>query len=140
MKILLPVDGSEHALAAVRHAVRIARDGLRANFVLANVQEPASFYEVVVAHDRKVLEEVSQGAAVHSLAAAQALLQDAGVAFESLSRQGSPGEVLVDLITEQTCDAVMLGAYGVGVIEFGALGSVAAYLVRHAEVPVTVVR
>lgn len=140
MKILLPVDGSEHALAAVRHAVRIAREGLRASFVLANVQEPASLYEVVVAHDRKVLEEVSQGAAVHSLAPAQALLQEAGLEFETRSGQGSPGEVLVDLVAEMACDAVMLGAYGMGVIEFGSLGSVATHLVRHAEVPVTVVR
>lgn len=62
MRILLPVDGSENALEAVRHALRLVDDGLRANFVLANVQEPASLYEMVVAHDAAVIERVSEAA------------------------------------------------------------------------------
>ena len=41
MKILLPLDGSEHALAAVRHAIRLVDDGLAAELVLTNVQAPA---------------------------------------------------------------------------------------------------
>ena len=83
MKILLPVDGSENALEAVRHALRLVDDGLRASFVLANVQEPASLYEVMVAHDAEVIEQVSAAAAAHSLAPAQALLGVAGLGFET---------------------------------------------------------
>ena len=49
MKILLPLDGSEPALDAVRHAMRLVREGLRAEFVLANVQEPVYLYEMVLA-------------------------------------------------------------------------------------------
>ena len=56
MKILLPVDGSELSLWAVRHAIELARSGLQARFVLANVQEPPTLYEVVTAHDAQVLE------------------------------------------------------------------------------------
>ena len=39
MKILLPVDGSDASLDAVRHALQLIREGLRASLVLANVQE-----------------------------------------------------------------------------------------------------
>ena len=48
MKILLPVDGSEPALDAVRHALHLRREGLKASFVLATVQEPAYLYEMEI--------------------------------------------------------------------------------------------
>ena len=39
LNILIPVDGSSHALLAVNHAMRLVHSGLRAHFVVANVQE-----------------------------------------------------------------------------------------------------
>ncbi|MBE0586653.1 MAG: universal stress protein, partial [Hydrogenophaga sp.] len=59
IKILIPVDGSEHALLAVRHALRLVSAGLKARFVVANVQETATLYELMVAHDPAVLEQVN---------------------------------------------------------------------------------
>ena len=50
-RILIAVDGSELALDAVHHALELVQAGLRAEFVLANVQEPASLYELVVSRD-----------------------------------------------------------------------------------------
>ena len=140
MKFLLPVDGSEGALEAVRHALQLVRAGLKASFVLANVQEPASLYEVVVAHDAEVIEQVSAAAAEHSLAPAQALLRSAGVEFETEVGHGDPGHLLVDIAERFECDAVILGARGMDTFEGGALGSVATSVLHHASVPVTVVR
>ena len=62
MNILLPVDGSAVSLEAVRFAVRMARSGLDVSAVLANVQEPATLYELVVAHDPEVIAQVSAAA------------------------------------------------------------------------------
>ncbi|MBC7618443.1 MAG: universal stress protein, partial [Candidatus Saccharibacteria bacterium] len=59
MKLLIPVDGSELSLEAVRFAVRVLLAGLRGEVVLANVQEPASLYELIVAHDPDVIDQVS---------------------------------------------------------------------------------
>ena len=47
MKILLPIDGSELSLHEVRFALRLVREGLQASFLLVNVQEPSSLYEIV---------------------------------------------------------------------------------------------
>ena len=58
MQILLPIDGSPLSLDAVHHALRLVREGLRAGFVLANVQEPSSLYEMVVVHDPVALAEL----------------------------------------------------------------------------------
>ena len=139
MKILLPVDGSENALEAVRHALRLASEGLRASFVLANVQEPASLYEVVVAHNAEVIEQVSEAAAEHSLAPAQALLRAAGLEFETEVGHGDPGHQIVDIAERCGCDLIILGARGMEPLE-GALGSAADSVLRHAGVPVMIVR
>ena len=77
MKILLPVDGSEVALKAVRLAIELTRKGLQADMVLTNVQEPASLYEMVMAPDPQVLENVSEGAGAYLLKGAEALLKQA---------------------------------------------------------------
>lgn len=139
MKILLPVDGSENALDAVRHALRLADEGLRASCVLVNVQEPASLYEVVVAHNAEVIEQVSEAAAQHALAPAQALLRAANMAFETEVGHGDPGHQIVDLAERCGCDLIVLGARGMAPLE-GALGSAAESVLRHASVPVMVVR
>lgn len=139
MKILLPVDGSEGALEAVRHALRLVGKGLAAGFVLANVQEPASLYEVVVAHDADVIARISETAAENALAPAEALLRTAGVPFESEIAHGDPATRLIDLLERLGCDLVIVGARGVESFEGGALGSVASALLSNAGVPVTVV-
>ena len=56
MKILVPVDGSAAALQAVRQALRMVDQGLRASLVLANVQAPASLYELLRVHDAQAIE------------------------------------------------------------------------------------
>ena len=140
MKILLPVDGSEAALAAVRHALAMVANGLRAEFVLANVQAPASLYEVVVAHDAAVIEQVSAAAAEHALAPARALLEAARCAFETEVGHGDPAHELVDIAERNGCDAVVLGAHGMAAGSGGSPGSVATWVLHHASVPVTIVR
>jgi len=141
MRVLLPVDGSEGALAAVHHAMRLVHGGLRASFVLANVQEPASLYEVVVAHDAQVIEDVSTAAAVHSLEAAQGLLRSSDVEFEIEIALGDPGHTLIDIAERFECDLIVMGAHGVGAALHGThFGSVANALLRAASVPVTIVR
>ena len=140
-KILLPVDGSADALAAVRHAVRWAGDAPGARFVLANVQEPASLYEVVVAHDAERIAALKREAGADLLAPAEALLDAAGASYESEVAAGTPEHLLVELAETYGCDAVVLGARGQGAAPgAGGLGSVSRAVLEGSTVPVTVVR
>ena len=59
IKILIAVDGSALSLDAVHHVLRLVQDGLRASVVLANVQEPASLYELVVSRDPDLIAAAS---------------------------------------------------------------------------------
>ncbi len=140
MKILLPIDGSPDALDAVRHALRLVQDGLRASFVLVNVQEPANLYEVVVAHDPAVIAKLRRDAGAELLQPAEALLDAAGVDWESEVVGGDPASMLVELVENYGCDAVVMGTHGAGSLRSALLGSVSGALLRHSPVPVTVVR
>lgn len=140
MKILLPMDGSPAALAAVAHALALRAAGLDAEFVLANVQEPPSLYEVIVAHDAEVIDQVRRDAGADLLRGAEALLDAAGARYESVVAGGQAANVLVDLAEEHGCDAVVMGAHGQGGGDGAEPGPVAQALLRHSPVPVTLVR
>ena len=140
MKILIPIDGSALSLEALRHALGLIGQGLRADLVLANVQAPASLYEIVVAHDPNVIKDVSEGAGAHLLEPAQALCRAAGVSFECAVVSGDPVSALCDLAEEYGCSAIVIGARGKGAFASALLGSVSHALAHASPVPVTIVR
>jgi len=140
MKFLIPVDGSVLSLEAVRHVLKLAHAGLQTELLLANVQEPASLYEMVVAHDPDVIDEVSEGAAMHVLAPAVSLVETAGVSFEAVVARVAPGHALIELDERHACDAVVMGAHGKGMVRQALLGSVTMEMLHGAPVPVTLVK
>jgi nucleotide-binding universal stress UspA family protein len=140
MKILVPVDGSQLSLEALRHALALVKEGLRADLVLANVQAPASLYEIVVARDPALIHDASVGAGAHLLEPAQALCRAAGVAFECEVVSGEPVQALCDLAEEYACAAIVVGAHGKGALASALLGSVSHALSHVSPVPVTIVR
>ncbi len=140
MKILLPFDGSPLALAAVRLAIRLSADGLDTSAVLANVQEPASLYELMVAHDPQVIKQVSAAAGANILLPAQALLEAAGIPFEVEVGMGDPAHTLVDILENYGCDLVIMGASGTSALRSALLGSVSNEVLHAAGVPVMIVK
>jgi nucleotide-binding universal stress UspA family protein len=140
MKILLPIDGSAVALDAVRFAIALAQDGLNTSVVLANVQEPASLYELVVAHDPQVIAQVSAAAGAHMLEAAEILLKAANIAYECEVASGDPAHTLVDILENYGCDMVVMGASGMSPLRSALLGSVSNEMLHAAGVPVMIVK
>ena len=140
MKILLPVDGSEVSLEAVRFAIRLAKDGLQTSVVLANVQEPSSLYEMVVVQDPEALQRASAAAGVHTLEAARVLLVDAGIEVEREVASGDPAHTIVDIVERFGCDMVVMGASGTSSLRSALLGSVSNEVLHAAGVPVMIVK
>ena len=140
MKVLLPVDGSEAALDAVRFAVRLAREGLPMQCVLGNVQAPATLYEMVVVHDAEALQNVSGAAGAHALEAAEALLRQAGIEYETEVASGDPGHQLVEMVERFGCDAVIMSAHGGGALRQALVGSVSQSVLHASPVPVVIVK
>ena len=140
MKILLPVDGTELSLHETRFALRLVQQGLAARFVLANVQEPASFYEIVTAHDPALIANAAREAGEDLIAPSARLLQEAGVPFETAVVSGDPAQAMLELIETHQCDMVVMGTRALGPIRRVLEGgSTAQRLVHNTPVPVLLV-
>ena len=140
MKILLPVDGSEVSLNAVRFVIKLAMDGLQTSVVLANVQEPSSLYEMVVVQDPETLQRASAAAGVHTLEAARVLLVEAHIEVEREVASGEPAHTIVDIVERFGCDMVVMGASGTSSLRSALLGSVSNEVLHAAGVPVVSVK
>jgi nucleotide-binding universal stress UspA family protein len=140
MKLLVAVDGSELALDAVRHALRLRDAGLRADFVLATVQEPIFMYEMVLPPTSEVLEHVTGAVGHRALERAEALFREAGVPFGHEIGSGDAAQTLVDIAGRHGCEGIILGARGLGAVRSALLGSVSQAVLQASTVPVTVVK
>jgi nucleotide-binding universal stress UspA family protein len=83
-----------------------------------------------------VIEKLRSDAGAELLAPAEALLEAAGLSYESEVAGGQPATLLVELLENYGCEAVVMGAQGAG----SGAGSVALALLQHSPVPVTLVR
>ena len=140
LRILIAVDGSELALDAVRHGLELMRrGGLRATLVLGHVQEEASFIELAT-QGADAVAEASVAAGRHLMASAVALVEAAGVPYETEIALGPVAATLVDMVENCGCDALFIGARGLGGLRGAWLGSGSQALVHQSPVPVTVVK
>lgn len=141
MKILLPVDGSELSVHETRFALRLIGEGLRASFVLANVQAAASFYEIITAKDPTLIETAAQEAGGDLMAASARLLAEAGVPFETAVITGDPANAMLDLIELHGCDMVLMGSRALGPLRrMMEGGSTSRRLLDESPVPVLLVK
>ena len=139
LNILIPTDGSPAAMQAVHHALHLVGAGLKARFVVANVQEPANLYELVVAHDPAVLQRVNEAASRDLMREAVALLNAAGQTVTQDMATGDPAHGLLDILETHDCQAVVMATHGGG-LRAAVMGSVSQAVVQRSPVPVTLVK
>ena len=141
LKILLPLDGTALSLDQARFAIRLCQNGLQAHFVAANVQEPASFYEIVTSQNPGLIESAAQEAGEDLIAPSARLLAEAGVPFETAVITGDPAHAMLDLIELHGCDMVVMGSRALGPIRrMLEGGSTSRRLLDDAPVPVLLVK
>jgi nucleotide-binding universal stress UspA family protein len=126
-------------MRAVHHALFLVAAGLKARFVVANVQATANLYELVVAHDPNVLQRVSEAAGHDLMRSAVQMLQAGSQQVTQEVVIGDPAQMLVDVIERHACDAVIMATHGAG-LRAAMLGSVSQALVQISPVPVTLVK
>ncbi|MEF8776460.1 MAG: universal stress protein [Haloarculaceae archaeon] len=139
-RVLVPVDGSEHA----EHATDVATDLFPdATLILLHVINPAEagysaqasipsfseeWYESQKENAQSILEDL------------EARAGDEGVDIEREVEVGKPTRVIVDYAEDEDIDHVVMGSHGRKGVSRVLLGSVAETVVRRSPVPVTVTR
>ncbi len=142
-KILVAIDGSRAASQALDEAIKLAREQQSTLRILHVIDEGLTLPpEVPSANLPEVDEELYvRGKAL--LAAAESRARDAGVRAEGVFvEEIGPrrGARIVEQAKEWAADLIVCGTHGRRGIGRLVLGSDAEYVVRHASVPVLLLR
>ncbi|GGM56697.1 nucleotide-binding universal stress UspA family protein [Halarchaeum rubridurum] len=137
-RILVPTDGSPESEDAIDEAMELAE--LTGATVVALYVVDTRDYSSLPESKWSTLQDELYAEGEEAVAAVAERGDEAGVAVEEVVAEGSPHEVILDTATEEECDAVVMGTHGRSGVERFLLGSVTERVVRHAEIPVMVVR
>lgn len=138
-EILVPVDGSEGSLRAVRFAAGLAAD-TDAEIILIHVYDATSLSIMgLTALTRKELEAMMKRVAHAYFSKAKASIESP-VRVREIVRLGHPANEIVNFAEEEKPDLIVMGCRGQGEFQRLFVGSVSEQVVHHAPCPVTVVR
>jgi nucleotide-binding universal stress UspA family protein len=144
MKILVAIDGSEHADQAAR-AVQSrpwpAGSTIRVlSAVPPTLPPPPAPAWTGVAVSYHEIQQRQRVAAETLVARAADSLRRTELTVETSVRLGDPRHVIVDEAGEWSADLIIMGSRGLTGLKRWVLGSVAQYVVGHAPCSVEVVR
>lgn len=136
-KILLPVDGSENAVLACRHAIDLARFGAM-EIVLLNCYGELPATIGGTARDEIIALAEAEGTTI--LTPCEHLCAENGITCKTLVRCGGPGRTIVQVAQAEGCDLIVMGSRGLSDFSGMVMGSVSHRVLRHSTVPVLIVR
>lgn len=139
-RVLLAVDGSEHAARAVAYVCRLRAARVPIKVFLLSVQLPIVSDNVRRFVTQEMLDSRYREEGEAVLRGAQEALQEAGVEFESYIMAGHLAETIVEVAEQHRCARIIMGTHGLGRLASLVLGSVACRVVHIAPIPVTLVK
>ncbi len=138
-RILIPTDGSAGVTQAIRHGMAIAEGHAATVHGLYVIDRRLVF----AADDTEQQSDVRETLRAEGNEAVQAVADtviDEGLDVETAVQEGIPASAILDYVSEQGIDLVVMGTHGrTGRDRLGHLGSVTDRVVRGAEVPIVVV-
>lgn len=140
MRILIPVDGSDRSLAAVRYVARtLAPANPDLDVHLLNVQPPLPSAAARFI-DSAVVRDFHHEEGAKALAGARKLLDEVSLRYASNTIVGEPAETIAAYAEQRNCGAIVMGTRGLGHAAGLLLGSVAHKVLQLSKVPVTLVK
>lgn len=140
LKILIPVDGSDHAERAVRQVLDLAASGAALEIVLLNVQLPIASGHARMFVTQDDVDAYHREEGLAALAGARALLDAAGLPCTHHIAVGRVAETIIRFARERGVDKIVMGTHGRGGLLEVLMGSVAREVLRDATVPVLLVK
>ncbi len=141
MKILIAIDGSPGALAALDALLaRRAWFAATPDYALVHVHLPIPLKAATAWVGKATVASYYDEEAVAALASASERLGRHYSGFATFKRIGEPAEEIVDLAREWGADLLVLGTHGHGNVATLLLGSVAQKALALAPVPVLLLR
>ena len=137
-KILLAVDGSDHALHAARIAAEMARGMKPKEFRVVVSYEPIPMYlgeptmQHAIDNRKKETEEI--------LSKALKEVGELPCEIHTELLEGDPATAIIDVAAVRKSEIIIMGSRGLGRLAGLVLGSTSQKVVAHAPCPVLIVR
>lgn len=142
--VLVPVDGSPLSLYALRHALRAFPDAAVTVYHVVDLFEPDYSTDVESGYEPMIGSEAwyrtVDDATDQLFAEVDEVAADYDRSVTTESDIGEPARLILEYVTDEAIDHVVLGSHGRLAANRSLFGSVAETVVRRASVPVTVVR
>ena len=136
--VLVPVDDSGPAKAAMKHACETYPDATLTVLYASDPDGSALFTEVTSGHSPS--EDRYQERAEAIFAEARAIAESYDRTVETELVLGEPARAIVEFVEESDVDHVVIGSHGRTGMSRVLLGSVAEQVARRSPVSVTIVR
>ena len=133
MKIMVCHDGSERSQEALERTVALFKAQKPEIILITVVEEPLD----ATSHDEESFEKWRTRRDQELKNAANWVVKQ-GLNVDAILAVGDPRKMITEAAANKNPDILVVARRGAGLLEKMALGSVSAYLIRHAECPVLV--
>lgn len=140
-RILLPFDGSVHALHAAQYLAGLVAEGMKLQVHVLNVQESPP-YALSMADESgiRLIEHALRNEGHTVVLKAAEVLAAASVPHQLHVHIGIVAESVVSHAESLGCESIMMGCRGLGALTDLVLGSIATRVVHLSPLPVTLVK
>ena len=136
-KILIPVDGSDASIRAMRHAVLLAK-GLGASVFVYHVFHLPRAAGIVMT---KSMKESTEEKIITILNSAKNIALKSDVPCKQQSQGGgNSGKKIVDFTEKYNFDMIVMGSRGMGSAKEVFLGSTSNHVLHKPKIPVLIVK
>ncbi|MFD0617908.1 universal stress protein [Paenibacillus sp. GCM10027629] len=135
--IIVPIDGSKHAMLALQHTIQLAQNEASCSITLLHINPHISINEVAIGVDLIALQE-EEGRLI--LADAEKLIVGTGISHKSECYTGDPAQLIVKKAKEENADLIVMGSRGLSLFSELFIGSVSHKVVQHAHCAVMIVK
>lgn len=137
-KILVPLDGSDHSLRALKISIQISKE-FNGEITLIHVYSEVWPYGMFATSIEQCIE-AARKAGADILADGKKKARTERVEVETLLKEGHPVEEILKTAKKGDFDLIVMGARGISRIRGILIGSVSDGVTRHAPCPVFVVK
>ena len=136
-KILIPVDGSDASIRAMRHAVLLAK-GLGASVFIYHVFHLPRAAGIVMT---KSMKESTKKKIITVLNSAKNIAWKSNIPCKQQAQGGgNSGKMIVDFTEKYNFDMIVMGSRGMGSAKEAFLGSTSNHVLNKSKIPVLIVK
>jgi nucleotide-binding universal stress UspA family protein len=139
-KLLVPIDGSDSAKRALRHALSCGGEACAPEIHLLNVQEPIVDWEVRRFMRDEEIDKMLRAKAEDIVSEAAEIAAGSGREVVRHILVGDTAQGIAEQAAALGCDQIVMGTRGMSALQGMLLGAISTKVLHLTDLPVTLVK